>query len=201
MIKNIIFDIGGVLAGFDWKSYLHTFGFEREKEEAIADAVFRGPYWKELDRGAVSIPELLELFISLAPQYREDIVRVFDTAQDCIFPLDYAKPWIRSLKARGYRVYYLSNYSEHTRNLTQEALDFLPLMDGGLFSYEVRQIKPDREIFQSLITRHPEIRPEESVFFDDTAPNVEAARAFGMKGFVFRGQEQAERELEELTGG
>lgn len=200
MIKNIIFDIGGVLVGFDWKSYLHTFGFEKEKEEAIADAVFRGPHWQELDRGVFSIPEVVELFVSLAPQYREDIVRVFATAHDCIFPLDYAKPWIRSLKSRGYRIYYLSNYSGYIRDLTREALDFLPLMDGGLFSYEVHQIKPDREIFQSLINRHPEIRPEESVFFDDTAPNIDAARAFGMKGIVFRNKEQAERELEELLG-
>ena len=81
---------------------------------------------------------------------------------------------------------------------TREALDFLPLMDGGLFSYEVKQIKPEPEIFASLLARYPDIRPEESVFFDDVAANVEAARRLGFRGIVFQDPMQAMTELETI---
>ncbi|MDO4299251.1 MAG: HAD family phosphatase [Lachnospiraceae bacterium] len=197
-ITNIIFDIGRVLVEFDWNTYLHGFGLEKEKEDAIARAMFTGPYWSELDRGVWSIEQLLDGFVSLAPQYRKEIEEVFAHSEQCISGLAYARPWLQDLKSRGFRVYYLSNYSEWTRCRTAEALNFLDLMNGGLFSYEVGFVKPDPAIFQALIDRYPEIIPEESVFFDDTAVNVDAACRFGLHGILFHNQKQAEHDLLEL---
>lgn len=39
MIKNVIFDIGGVLVGLDWVGYIRKFGFSPEKESAITKAL------------------------------------------------------------------------------------------------------------------------------------------------------------------
>lgn len=195
MIKNVIFDIGNVLVGFDWPQYLHSFGFSPEKEQAIANALFLGPLWKELDRGVIPLDELREMFCRLSPRYRDDIAAVFDHCEKCITRRSSTIPWLQSLKGRGLRIYYLSNYSEFMFERTQEALDFLPLMDGGLLSYRVRQIKPDSEIFRTLIEHCPEIIPEESVFFDDTAENTEAAARLGFHGIVFHDRKQAEADL------
>lgn len=198
MIRTIIFDIGRVLVDYDWKAYLKSYGFDPKEEETIARTVFGGPTWKELDRGVLSIPELEDAFVSLAPQYREDILTVFRHSSRCIWRLDYAIEWICALKKRGYRVYYLSNYSEWMIERTRDALDFLPFMDGGLFSCEVGCVKPEPEIYQALLDRYPSIRPEESVFLDDVAENTAAAETFGMHGIVFKSKGQAERELDEL---
>lgn len=197
-ITNIIFDIGRVLVNFDWNTYLHSFGFEAEKEDAIACAVFTGPFWGELDRGVWTIEQLLDGFVSLAPKYRKEIEDVFAHSEKCISGFDYARPWLQDLKSRGFRIYYLSNYSEWARRRTAEALNFLDLMDGGLFSYEAGLIKPDQAIFEALLKRCPEIIPEESVFFDDTPDNVEAACRFGLHGILFCSQKQAENDLLEL---
>ena len=198
MIRNIIFDIGGVLAAYDWKTYLRSYRFEQEKERVIGEAMFAGPIWKELDRGAWPTERLLEGFMALAPQYRDSIVEVFNHAERCIWKLDYAKPWISSLKERGYRIFYLSNYSKLMVDKTMAALDFLPLMDGGLFSYEVQQVKPEPEIYRSFFSRYPQVLSEESVFLDDRPENIQAAAAFGLKGIVFQSQDQAASELERL---
>lgn len=199
MIRSIVFDIGGVLAGLDWTSYIRKFGFEPEKEAAITAALIGGPYWKELDRGVTGMEELKEQFCSLVPEeYREDLLMVFGNAGGCVYRLDYTKSWITGLKERGYRVYYLSNYSAWMIEQTKEALDFLPLLDGGVFSCEVKQIKPDEDIFRSLLSRYPEITAEESVFLDDTAVNVETARRLGFQGIVVQNQEQTEIELERI---
>ena len=81
---------------------------------------------------------------------------------------------------------------------TRHALDFLPYMDGGLFSCEVKLVKPEPEIFSALLDRYPVIRPEESVFFDDSPINIKAADALGFHGIVFQDQAQAEEELEKI---
>lgn len=199
MIKNVIFDIGGVLVGLDWKGYIRKFGFSPEKESAITKALIGGPVWKELDRGVLTMEELLERFMALSPEeYRDDVREVFLKSGAFILKRAYAKQWILTLKEYGYRTYYLSNYSAWMIGESKKALDFLPLLDGGVFSCEVKQIKPDEDIYQSLLARYPDIVPEESVFLDDTLENIETARRLGFHTIHFRSQEQAETELSQL---
>ncbi|RHO85660.1 hypothetical protein DW061_13955 [Ruminococcus sp. AF42-9BH] len=62
MIKNIIFDIGNVLAAFDWEGNLKKFGFSDEEYEAIADAVYRSEDWNEMDRGVMTTEEVIRGF-------------------------------------------------------------------------------------------------------------------------------------------
>ena len=81
---------------------------------------------------------------------------------------------------------------------TKQALDFLPVLEGGIFSCDVRQIKPDAEIYRTLMEHYPQITPEESVFLDDSPANVETAKSLGFHGIVFRSYEQAHEELETL---
>lgn len=197
-IKHLIFDVGCVLVNYDWKTYLHSCGFDPAKEQAIARAVFAGPYWKEFDRGAWSRRQLLDAFSSLAPEYREDIGRVLDHAEGCISRLSYARPWLQELRNRGFHTWYLSNYSSVMLEKTRDALDFLDLMDGGLFSCEVSLVKPDPAIFRALLARYPEISPSEAVFLDDAPANVRAARELGFSGIVFQNRSQAELELRNL---
>ena len=63
MIKNIVFDIGNVLAGFAWEDFYRSFGYSEEMFEKLADATVRRPFWNEMDRGKLSDEELLEGFI------------------------------------------------------------------------------------------------------------------------------------------
>ena len=197
-LSNVIFDIGCVLVSCDWTSYLHSFGFDRETEAAVVKAVFWGPYWKEVDRGVWSDDQILEAFTSLAPAYRHEIKQVYTHADRSITGLSYARPWIQELKSRGLRVYYLSNYGEELRRRTADALNFLDLMDGGLFSYEAKEIKPEKPIYLELMRRYPEILPEESVFIDDSEPNIITARELGLHGIIFQNRAQAISELEKL---
>ncbi|MCD7819595.1 MAG: HAD family phosphatase [Lachnospiraceae bacterium] len=199
MIKNIIFDIGRVLIDFDPDAYMKSYGFSRDKEKILRDATFGSPFWQELDRGIMTIEQIQDGFTSLVqPEYREELLQVFDQSFRTVRKRENAIPWIRSLQEQGFETYYLSNYSWWMLERTRDALDFLPLMRGGLFSCEVGQIKPEPEIFQTFLARFPEVRPEESVFFDDVPANIKAACAIGIHGIVFQNQEQAMKDLEEL---
>lgn len=199
MIRNIIFDVGKVLVDYDPSAYLKAYDFTPEEESAIYRVIFAAPVWDDLDRGVKPVSQIREeCAAQVIPEYRDDLRHAFDQYSPSLTKLDYAIPWIEELKGRGFHVYYLSNYSDWMVEKSRPALDFLPYTDGGLFSYEVKQIKPEAEIFYSLIARFPAIVPEESVFLDDKEPNVRTAVRLGFRGIVFRDYEQGTAELERI---
>lgn len=197
MIRNIIFDIGNVLTDFSWRKFLQKKGFHEAMVERIAKASVQSPAWNEIDRGVWSLEELMQAFIARDPEIEEELRRAYDNVTGMVTRRDYAIPWIQELQAKGYRVYYLSNFSEKAYADCADALDFMPYMDGGILSYQEKIIKPDPEIYRLLLSRYS-LKAEESVFLDDTAANVEAARAVGLYGIRFETKEQAEEELRGL---
>ena len=103
------------------------------------------------------------------------------------------------MKKEGLHVYILSNYGKKTFELTKDtALDFLPLTDGAIFSYTVKQIKPDIEIYETLLNQY-QLKPEECVFIDDRMENIEGAKKAGIHGICFETIEQVKEDLKKYN--
>lgn len=194
MIRNIIFDIGNVLAAWRWREYYESLDYSPEITERLARATVLSPLWEEFDRGEMDEEVLLGKFIENDPELAEEIRGVRDNIHDMLGRYDYAIPWLEDLKSKGYRVYYLSNFSRLAHERCLHALDFLPLMDGGILSYQEKLIKPDPAIYRLLLERYG-LRAGESVFLDDTPKNIEGAIRQGIAGILFRDQAQAIGEL------
>ncbi len=197
MIRNIVFDIGNVLAGFIWEEFYRSFGYPEEIFERLADATVRSPFWNEMDRGGLSDEELIEGFIKNDPSIEKEIREVFKNVNGMIRRYDYAVPWIRELKEKGFHVYVISNFAHKAHMDCIKALDFLEEIDGGILSYQVKLIKPAPEIYRLLCSKY-DLKAEECVFIDDLPKNVEAAQKEGMQGIVFQDLKQAKEELEVL---
>ena len=194
MITTIIFDIGNVLADFTWREHFAGFGYDDAMIERLAAATVMSPQWNEYDRGLMSDQEIEDAFISNDPEIASDIHKVLTDVKTIVRRNDYAIPWIKELKSKGYRCLYLSNFSRKAETECAHALDFLPHMDGGILSYQDKVIKPMPEIYQLLIDRY-DLKPEECVFMDDTLCNLEGAAKFGIHTIHFRTQAQAIEEL------
>ncbi|MCI5953101.1 MAG: HAD family phosphatase [Lachnospiraceae bacterium] len=197
MIRNIIFDIGNVLADYRWKDFLRDKGFDDAMVDRIAKASVLSPYWNEFDRGEWDQDKIMAEFVKADPGIEKELHQAYDNIKGLVTPRSYAIPWIQELKAKGYGVYYLSNFSYKAYVECAEALDFLPYTDGGILSYLDKVIKPEKEIYDLLLSRY-ELKAEECVFLDDTLKNVEAARKYGFYGICFKTKEQAEEELKVL---
>lgn len=197
MITTIIFDIGNVLAGFNWEKHFHSFGFSEEIYERLSKATVKSSLWDEFDRGVMSEEEILQGFIKNDPGIAEEIRLAVKDVGAMVFRCDYAIPWIQELQGKGYRCLYLSNFSKRGHKECTEALDFIPYMDGGILSYQEKIIKPMPEIYQLLIDRYS-LTPEECVFMDDTPRNLEAAQKFGIHTIHFKNKAQAVEELQKL---
>lgn len=197
MIDTIIFDIGRVLLRFEWPEYLSGFSFDDKTYDAVARVVFASPNWNEFDRSAVTDQEVLSLFIREAPEYENEIRMVFENFPSCLKMFPYTLPWLTNLKERGYRLFYLSNYAKTTREKSASELRFLDLMDGGLMSYEIHEVKPDPAIFQALFSRYS-IDPKHAVFIDDSPVNRDAARKLGLHTVLFEDYATASEKLDTL---
>lgn len=197
MIKNIVFDIGNVLAGWNWREYYESFHYGPEVTERLARATVLSPLWGEFDRGEMDEEVLLRKFIENDPGLEKEIRKVRENIQDMLGRYDYAIPWLQELKDRGYKLYYLSNFSRKAHVECSHVLDFLPLMDGGILSYQEKLIKPDPAIYRLLLERYG-LKASECVFLDDTPVNVGEAVRQGMAGIVFQSREQAAEELRKL---
>lgn len=196
-MKTVIFDIGYVLVDYDWNRYLHTIFSDEQTIDVVRDALYNHGVWNELDRGVWTEKQLRDAFIAPAPAYEKEILEAYDRAGEALSPRPYASHWIQSLKDRGFQVLYLSNWSDHMFARSGDLLSFLPLFDGGIFSCKVHLIKPDPAIYRLLCETY-RLDPADCVFIDDTAKNVEAARAFGIPTVHFKDYESACQELERL---
>ena len=181
---TVIFDLGNVLVMYDWKNCLQKFGYAPDVYEAVAKAVFLSPTWQEGDRGTYGKEDWCDAFVKNAPKYEKEIREVYRHLGETILSTDYTDALIRYFKEKGYALYYLSNYSEEVFEQSKDTLKFLNEFDGGVFSWQAKQMKPDPSIYQTLLRKY-KLAPERSLFFDDLQANVDAACREGIHGIVF----------------
>lgn len=194
MIKHIVFDVGMVLADFSWERLFERLGIRNADFEEVADATVRSAVWNDYDRSLLRDEEILNRFIANAPG-QENYIRLFwENVGDSISCFPYADAWVKSFREMGYGCYVLSNYPRRTYELTKEKLTFEQHMSGLLYSFQVQQVKPEPEIFQTLLTRFG-LTAETCVFMDDNLQNVEAAKRLGIHAIRFTTKEEAEKEL------
>ena len=111
MIRNIIFDIGGVLADFEIVRFLSEKGFDSPTIKRIIKASVLSPYWGKFERAELTEEETLKGFVTMDPEIEQELYTAFSNIEGMLTIRDYAIPLVNRLKARGLRVYYLSNYS------------------------------------------------------------------------------------------
>ena len=190
MIRNMVFDIGNVLMDFRWKEYMRSlFGEDETLIQTINQGIWHNGCWAAMDKGEMDGAATLRSAVAFAPQYEKEIKLTLDKVAFAFHKCEYAIPWVQELKRMGLNVYYLSNYSAFSIAANPDVLDFIPCMDGGVFSFEVKAVKPEPEIYRCLCDKYG-LKPEECLFTDDVPANVKGAQACGFQGIVFEGYEK-----------
>lgn len=178
-MKNIVFDLGGVVFARDTRTctpdFIDFFSFVRAE---------RMPeFWEEYDRGTLTYEEVKEVLCrrnGCTPEKCETYLRQSIDMQQAVQPTERL---ISDLKAAGYELFVLSNMSK-------EFIDFLRqipvyrLFDGEVVSCEEHAVKPEPRIYEILLERYG-LNPSETLFIDDRPANLTAAEAFGMNTQLF----------------
>lgn len=197
MIKNIVFDIGNVLVDFNLKGFLTAKGFEPEMIKRILKASVMSPYWEAFERCDLTEDEAMKAFVSLDPEIEKELYRAYDNIHGMLTIRSFAIELVKDLKAKGYGVYYLSNYSSKAFRECSDSLAFMEYMDGGCLSFQEKMTKPDVNFYKLFLDKYG-LTAEECVFVDDTPINVETAEQLGFKGIVFETYEGTMKEIDNL---
>ena len=177
--------------------FFEQFGYSPEMCGGLLACTLRSPHWKEFDRGVLTDREVIDRFVEDTPELEEEIRACMKNIHGVVYRLDTSIPWIEEIKATGRRVLYLSNYSRKVADENEDAMDFLPYMDGGLLSCDYKVIKPDPAFYQILIDKY-DLEPEKCVFLDDLESNLETARELGINTILVKDHEQAAADLQAL---
>lgn len=189
-MKTVIFDMGMVLVDFRWKALIKDLGYEGEEVEKIGKAVFEDPLWQEFDRGEWEDERIIAEMKEKVPEVAKAIDTIWqpENFKNVCAPFDYSEELLKKLHDAGCKIYILSNYGKRLFSLDKEIFTFLNYVDGGIISAKVKQMKPDADIYETLLNKY-NINPTDAVFFDDRKENCEAARKFGITAVEVDGYE------------
>ena len=189
MIKNLIFDLGGVIITLAPDEALRRFkslGLENAEEQM--DAYTQMGIFGQLEEGKIS-----------AEAFREELSRQVGrevTYDECRHAwLGYVKEVpqrnldaLLRLRSEGYRIILLSNTNPYMMSWVRStefdghghSIDYY--MDACYLSYQLGVMKPDTEFFHRVLMTE-KIMASESLFLDDGARNVATASQMGIRTY------------------
>lgn len=196
-IKNIIFDLGGVL--IDWNpDYMYKKIIpDQEQRKWFLENICTLD-WNEAQDGGRLIKEANELLINQHPEYKELILAYYSRWEEMLSgsisgTVDIFKE-LKTNKKHG--IYALTNWSAETFPRALEIFDFLHWFDGRVVSGEENTRKPHKEIYDIILTRF-NLTPNSTVFIDDNLRNIKAAEELGIVTIHFQSPEQLRKSLQE----
>jgi putative hydrolase of the HAD superfamily len=188
-IKAVIFDFGGVMVlREDWSAHQKWEKRLGLREKELPEAVFLSEVGNRATLGQTTTEEVWQYIASIfdlnAEQARE-LRRDFESAE--IFNEELAS-FLSTLRPQ-YKTAILSNAWLGIREIFTELYKMGDLVDVIIISAEEGLAKPDPRIFQ-LAAERLNVQPDEAIFVDDWFPHVQSASATGMKGILYKTNEQ-----------
>jgi epoxide hydrolase-like predicted phosphatase len=193
--RNIIFDLGGVLVHYKPHELIErAFKEHTEKPWYLLDIIHM-PEYAEIDRGTLT-PE--QAFTRLAERFpdkpcKEHCNIFLQHVIDQLLPIDQGVKTLQAVRAKGFNTYILSNLFLLTHQRIA-SYDFLKLFDGAVFSYQVKMIKPQTEIYDHLLTTY-NLNAHECLFIDDLEANIKGAQNVGIDGILCKDHDHVVEEL------
>ena len=187
MIKNILFDMGGVLIRYEPRYFVKRLGLPEEDELMLYRETFKSIEWVRTDRGQMTdeeaqagmksrLPERLHKYVELLQAHWNEPPEQIAGMQELV----------EELTEKGYKVCLLTNASHRQRTYWKTYPISEYFGDRVVLSAEEGVTKPSSEFFERALKKL-DLKREECVFIDDTPSNADGAEQVGIKGIVFHG--------------
>lgn len=187
-VKNLIFDLGGVILDLSVDHTLQSFsdlsGIPKEK---VQDMYVGAPGFLEYEKGLID-DDTFRNFVRQTFSINADNAAI-DACWNAMLRGIPAVKLDLLLRLQGeFSVFLLSNtnaiHLDHINstmlpgNGEQHSLDHY--FHKAYYSHQMKKRKPDAEIFEQVLEEN-NLVPEQTLFLDDYAVNIEGAKALGIK--------------------
>ena len=177
MIRNIVFDFGGVLV--DWNpEYLFKDVFsDRSELDHFLENICT-PDWNEKQDAGRSLSEAIRTLQERHPEYQDEIRLYYDEWTTMLGgPIEQNVALLKPLKM-NYRLFGLTNWSAETFPIAYDLYPLFQEFEGIVISGVERLAKPDERIYLLLLKRH-RMTAADSLFIDDNERNIRVADDLG----------------------
>ena len=183
-VDAVVFDIGNILIRYAPDHFLEIlFPGDAQKQRDMMARVYGGPYWPRFDRGTLSYEDAAREMVAVYGGTYEDYMHALTGWIEIKTPIEEGWRAAQRCRRAGKKLYLLSNYPrEGYLRMREKFADLFEIFDGGVISCFCHQLKPEPEIYRTLMdTCH--LEAGRSLFIDDTLRNVEGAMKMGIHGF------------------
>lgn len=194
MIRNVIFDAGGVLLEWNPPRVIAQLYPDPKVQAEIREYIFEHPDWHEYDRGTIGAADAANHFSKLSGRSPEEVTTLLRATAESLRPIDGTIRLLEDLAAAGVRLYLLSNMPVSTFEILVERHRFFSHFTHLVISGAILLLKPEPAIYKHLVDATG-IVPAESVFIDDLTRNVIAARESGLHAIQFTSPEACRADL------
>jgi 2-haloacid dehalogenase len=192
-VRNVIFDIGGVLLDWDPRHLYRQLIDDPEELEWFLANVCTMEWNAGIDSGR-PFDDACDELAGRHPQHAE-LIQAWKRQDEMVAgEMPGTADIVVRLRAEGTRTYLLTNMPSEVFAARLARYDILKGFDGSIVSGHEGVLKPSQEIFR-LLTERYRIDPSESLFIDDSPANVEGARAAGLQAHHFVDAPSLEAEL------
>ena len=198
-IRNIIFDMGKVLIGFDPEVFMDRAGiFDPADRKIIRREIYDSPLWTAMDQGDLDEKEMIRIVKPVLPEHlRNHADYLIGRWYEPIIPIEGMEELVCELKKRGYGIYLLSNASV-MQKVYWPTIPCAKYFDGTVVSADEHVMKPDEKIYTILLERYG-LDVSECIYIDDREENVSTAERLGMCPYQFDGAVRKLRAFIEKT--
>lgn len=189
MIKNIIFDFGGVIYDIN-----HDLSKKAFKDLGIKDFdqlyshKIQSELFEKLERGEINNDEFYHILKQSLPKNTSS-TQIRKAWNALLVGFDINKIELLKRLKKNYSLFLLSNtnsiHQEHFINELNRYEDFNKLFNDTWYSHEKKMRKPEFRIYQSLIKEH-QLTPNETLFIDDLNENIKAAKELGLQTYYIK---------------
>ena len=184
MIKNVIFDCGQVLIRYNEVEIASNYTDNEADAEILGKVGMSRKYWELFDRGLLEEADyLVEVKKELPEHLHEAVERLSEEWVMRCPPISGMEEIVCDVKKAGKKLYLLSNFNKRLR-YEQHYIPALKHFDALVISGEIKVAKPDKEIYEYLLSTY-NLVPEECIFIDDNPANIAMAKSLGIHGYLF----------------
>lgn len=194
MVKAVLFDVANVIIPWDPRNLLdHLISDVSERDYFLNTVVTRS--WQERHDAGITFAENRTELVSTYPEHRENIIAWGDRFLEMFGPpISGTVDLIERLNAEGVPLFGLTNMPIEVWDDVRAMSPVFDLFADITVSGREGVIKPNGRIFEIALSRMA-FAPNQVLFVDDTAVNIETAHHLGFKTHLFTSAEELEIEL------
>lgn len=191
---DIIFDLCGVILEWKPEQVIGRFFDDPEVKKVVKEGILGHPDWVELDKGTLARGDAIRRAHARTGVPIDAIDKLIAYIPRSLIPVPEAVQLVQDVKAKGHRLFLLTNIPIFSLEYVENAYPFFTLFDGIVASCRVNLVKPEPEIYHHLLGRYG-LTNRSTVFIDDSASNIHTAAGLGIPSILFESPQQCVTEL------